>query len=51
LRPAPGRAPPDVILIVFDCFSKHRVFSGSAGSAQSICPLAFDQGLVPESRS
>jgi hypothetical protein len=24
LRPAPGRAPPDVILIVFDCFSKHR---------------------------
>jgi hypothetical protein len=29
-------------LIVFDCFSKHRVFSGSAGSAQSICPLAFD---------
>jgi len=22
-------APPDVILIVFDCFSKHRVFSGS----------------------
>jgi len=27
---SPGRAPPDVILIVFDCFSKHRVFSGTS---------------------